>query len=197
MVKTNVSRQLGQWHEFAQRFSNVGGTFTHLQKVIDSKNLAMDIVRLIETKTGIEHVIDTDQLPFCESGSVIKEHKGNGKFKFDPQQLSFYLSNDQKDKGYIKGEFLAEEVKNLVCANATVLDYLLEFPHLIPQEWFLNPKGDNPHALVYISFWGTIYEDKDGMYVRALTSENGTLVQSSNEIKGGWRITSPTLIFNS
>ena len=49
--------------------------------------------------------------------------------------------------------------------NVNVLDYLFKNPHLIPESWKKDEKGNTR----YIFFWGTIYRNSGGsLYVRYL-----------------------------
>ena len=81
---------------------------------------------------------------------------------FDPSQLSLHLEPEQ-EKGYIKGEVLAERMKERGL-NSNVLQYLYEHQELIPESW----KGK------WVYFWGTIYRDAGGrLFVRCLRWDGG------------------------
>ncbi len=81
----------------------------------------------------------------------------------DLSKLSLHLEPEQKD-GYIKGEILSERLKEK-SLNANVLDYLIENPTYIPENWKKDEKGNTK----YIYFWGTIYRSSGGsLYVRCL-----------------------------
>ncbi len=109
-----------------------------------------------------EHLIDCDADPFIPDGLSVEEHKKGGLFKFDPNEISLYLSKGQK-KGVVSGYDLRKELADKPVANANVLDYLLAHPELIPEEW----KGK------FIFFWGTIYRYLGmGLCVRCLQWRN-------------------------
>jgi hypothetical protein len=130
-------------------------------KTLSEGDILADVLKVIKGQAEIkisERLIDCDSAPFIPNGWSVEEHKKSGFFKFDPAKISLYLSKKQK-KGSIGGHDLRKELSNKPVMNANILDYLLDHPELIPEEW----KGK------YIFFWGTIYRDSDGnLYVRCL-----------------------------
>lgn len=126
------------WNNAEIKTLSEGDTLAYVLKVIKGQ---------AEIKM-IEHLIDCDVAPFIPDGSSVEEHKKGGMFKFSPEKISFYFSKKQK-KGSIEGNDLRKELANYPVLNANVLDYLLDHPKLIPEEW----KGK------VIFFWGTIYRD--------------------------------------
>ncbi|PIZ99774.1 MAG: hypothetical protein COX77_00545 [Candidatus Komeilibacteria bacterium CG_4_10_14_0_2_um_filter_37_10] len=65
----------------------------------------------------------------------------------------------KQKKGSIEGNDLRKEIVSPLVLNANVLDWLLDHPELIPEEWKRK----------YIFFWGTIYRGSDdNLYVRYL-----------------------------
>ena len=106
----------------------------------------------------IEHLIDCNKDPFTPSGWKVEKHKKSGMVKWTKDLVHLYLSEKQKS-GCIQGNELREELEGKPVLNANVLDFLLNHPHLIPEEW----KGKA------VFFWGTIYRSPDGdLYVRYL-----------------------------
>ena len=104
------------------------------------------------------HIIDCDAAPFVPDGWSVEEHKRGGQFKFDPTRVELYLCKPQrKEDDIVRGHVLRKELKGKPVMNANVLDYLLCNPHLIPEEWKENNKGDTRHTF----FWGTIYRASD------------------------------------
>lgn len=102
------------------------------------------------------HIIDCDAQPFAPNGWKVEEHRKGGQFEWDPAQVRLHLSVPQQKGKWIRwiaGHKLREELSGLPVLNANVLDHLLAYPHLIPEEW----KGN------YIFFWGTIYRDPSGL----------------------------------
>lgn len=93
----------------------------------------------------------------------VEKHKKGGKFKWDVSKVQLFLSEDQQNRS-IEGNNLRKELSNQPVCNANVLDYLLDNPHLVPEEW----KGKT------VCFWGTIYYHFDGRrYVRCIICEGG------------------------
>ena len=120
--------------------------------------------------TVVEHVIDCDAQPYLPDGWSIEEHQKGGAFKWDAAQVAFHLSSGQKGDKYIEGNKLRKELADKPVLNANVLDYLLANPHLIPEEWKKDGKGNTR----YIFFWSTIYRNRDGyLYVRCLSWGDG------------------------
>lgn len=117
-----------------------------------------------------EHVIDLDadpRIPY--DGWKVEEHKKGGQFKWDASKVQLFLHSKQQG-GSIEGNKLRKEFANQPVYNANLLDYLLDNPHLIPEEW----KGKA------ICFWGTIYRDSDDdLCVRFLVWDGGLWRQDS------------------
>ncbi len=111
-----------------------------------------------------EHVIDLDadpRIPY--EGWKVEEHKKGGQFKWDASKVQLFLHSKQQG-GSIEGNKLRKELANQPVYNANLLDYLLDNPHLIPEEW----KGKA------VCFWGTIYRDSgDDLCVRCLVWNGG------------------------
>jgi len=104
------------------------------------------------------HLIDCDAPPFVPFEWSVEKHQLGGLWEFNPAKISFYQSSRQI-KGSIEGHKLRQELTNKPVLNANVLDYLLDHPELIPEDW--------KNKRIY--FWGTIYRDSDGdLYVRQL-----------------------------
>ena len=69
----------------------------------------------------------------------------------------------KQKKGSIEGNDLRKEIVSPLVLNANVLDWLLDHPELIPEEW----------KDFYIFFWGTIYRySEDSFSVRYLCWSN-------------------------
>lgn len=112
-----------------------------------------------------EHVIDCDVDPFVPDGWSVEEHRRGGMVKWDPTLVWLYLDRLQKS-GVVGGDKLHKALAKKPVLNANVLDYLLAYPHLIPEEW----EGK------YVFFWGTIYRRRGRygrLYVRFLLRRGG------------------------
>lgn len=146
--------------------------------------------------TVVEHVIDCDADPFNpwqKDGWTVEEHQKGGSFKWDAAQVAFHLSSGQKGDKYIEGNKLRKELadKGIPVLNANVLDYLLANPHLIPEEWKKDGKGNTR----YIFFWGTIYCRRDGsLYVRCLYWHGGGWDWGSDWLDRVWGSYGPAAV---
>jgi len=138
--------------------------FRELERRIDQGTIPFqrainDLQALIEGRTFDSRIIDCDADPFVPEGWTVAEHRERGQLKWNPDMVSLYLSDSQKDNKTIRGHELRKELENQLVLNANVLDYLLNHQGLIPETW----KGKQ------IFFWGTIYHDQDGsLCVRCL-----------------------------
>ena len=113
----------------------------------------------------IEPLIDLNADPFVPRGLAVERHQEGGFFKWDPKAVEPFIVGQQK-KGIINGnKLLRTELEGRPVFNANLLDWLLEHPHLIPEDW----KHDEQGRSRFIFFWGTIYRRLDGLlYVRCL-----------------------------
>jgi hypothetical protein len=104
------------------------------------------------------HLIDCNAHPFVPPEWFVEKHQLGGLWEFNPTKVFFYPSNRQVT-GSIEGHKLRQKLTDKSVLNANVLDYLLDHPELIPEDW--------KNKRIY--FWGTIYRDSDGdLYVRQL-----------------------------
>lgn len=87
----------------------------------------------------------------------------------------------------MKGTLLKARVEAKPALNATVLDYLFEFPELIPVSW----EG------LYVFFWGTIYRRHSGLAVRGLYLKGGILSIASRLLTRRWSAFNPAVIATS
>lgn len=119
----------------------------------------------------INHIIDCDKAPLIPYDSwKVEEHIKGGQFTWNPEKVKLFLSVNQKDGKSIEGNKLRKELKDEPVMNANLLDYLLDHPHLIPEEWKVDEKGNTR----YIFFWGTIYRSAgDRLCVRFLYFSGG------------------------
>ncbi len=110
------------------------------------------------------NTINCDAPPFTPDGWTIAPeseqlpNRVRGQLIFDPTKIKLYLSPNQQDGKRIEGNNLRKELENELTLNATVLDYLLAHPELIPEEWERDEKG----VIRYIFFWGTVYRNLNG-----------------------------------
>jgi hypothetical protein len=108
-------------------------------------------------------LIDTDVIPFIPYGWSIGEHQKGGLFEWSGESY-FLLLTKKQASGAVKGSQLQETLSNVPVLNACVLDYLIDNPHLIPEEWKAKK----------VFFWGTTYLNLDGVtFVRYLYNSIG------------------------
>ncbi|MCX6765628.1 MAG: hypothetical protein NT136_01545 [Candidatus Moranbacteria bacterium] len=136
----------------------------------------------------IDHVINCDADPFVPSGWNVIRHKKGRQLKWDPTEISLYLSKKQRDRKVIEGNILHKELEKMPVLNANVLDYLLANPHLIPEEW-----KDK-----YVFFWGTIYRDSTGyLSVRYLDWHGGRWHWHGRWLDDDWSDFNPAALLAS
>ena len=104
-----------------------------------------------------DYVIDLDADPFILEEWTVERHQKGGIFKWNPNEIQFYLSKRQM-KGTINGNKLSTKLTGKPVFNANLLDWLLIHQNLIPEEW----KHDEHGCTRYIFFWGTIYRNSSG-----------------------------------
>jgi hypothetical protein len=143
-----------------------------------------------ETPAAADHVIDLNADPFVPKGCTVEEHQKGGQFKWDATKMTLYLSKEQQDGKWIKGNKLREELRahnpcNYSAFNANLLDYLLKHQHLIPEDW----KGK------YVFFWGTVYRRPDGTpCVRCLYCGGRVWLWDVDWLGGGWSDSGPAAV---
>lgn len=150
-----------------------------IQKIIDSLTSKDDtvidnLIRFINNGCRLQiignHEVDTSCTPaFPFPGATIESHAKSGKMILDFSKLNFYLTEKQKN-GSINGHELKKKQNNKKVLNACVLDYLLENPNLIPEDWKKDANGN----IRFVYFWGTIFRSSRGvLYVRCLYFRGG------------------------
>ena len=134
----------------------------------------------------INHIIDCSTPPLIPyDGWKVEEHVTGKSFTWDPTKVRLHLSKNQMDGKTIEGNKLSKELKDLPVMNANVLDYLLDHPYLIPEEW----KGNA------VFFWGTIYRNSgDDLCVRCLIWGGGRWKQHGRWLGDDWVGTIPAIV---
>lgn len=120
------------------------------------------------------HIIDCDAEPFAPEGSKVHPEdqlpgKMQGSLIWDPSAVRFYLSNFQRNGKRLIGDKLHDELVGKAVLPANILDYLLAHQRLIPEQWERDERG----CPRWIFFWGTIYCDAHGLFVRCLVFLQG------------------------
>ncbi len=141
-------------------------------KPLGKEFLATQRIRVIDDNTIEVNLGISPKLPF--DGAVVESHTGEGwapvqkrldGLYVDNRKVEVFLSERQQNGKTVQGLELREELTGKPVLNANILDALLEYPHLIPEDW----KKDENGKTLYIFFWGTEYRYRGGsLYVRDL-----------------------------
>lgn len=113
---------------------------------------------------------------------------------FDPSKLILHLEPEQED-GYITGNILRERLKGKNPLSASILDYLIEHPEIIPESWKeKTAKGTTQ----FIYFFGTIYRSRSGnLYVRYWCWDEGRWQSDYYWLDYYWRGLDPSALLAS
>lgn len=164
---------IGQMNQVGDALENAGFTPAEVEKLRKFGNLAgiRALINGLAEIQVVKHVIDCDTDPLIPyEGWKVEEHKKGGQFAWDPTKVTLYLSPNQAEGKSIVGNKLRKELEGQPVFNANLLDYLVEHPHLIPEEWKVDEKGRTR----YIFFWGTVYRRSGGgLCVRCLYWDGG------------------------
>lgn len=150
----------------------------------------LSVVRGRSEVTVRKHIINLDAAPLIPSGLELREsdqpsNRARGQFEWSSTKVRLHLDEIQKDGNVIEGNKLRKQLGNEPVLPATLLDYLLANPHLIPEEW----KG----KAVY--FWGTIYRAQFGnLCVRCLIWRDGQWRAYYGYLFHGWDDLSPAAL---
>lgn len=131
-----------------------GGQLNAIVKRLGGPEFALRLLRGELEVKEIEHLINLDASPLIPcTGWQVEEHRQGGQLKWDPAKVRLRLSPDQQNGKVVKGHQLRKELAEQPVLNANLLDYLIDRPHLIPDNW----KQDEQGRTIFIYFWGTIY----------------------------------------
>lgn len=130
-------------------------------------------------------IIDCDADPFLPAGWRVEEHRQGGQLEWTKSLINLYLADGQKNGQWLGGHELRAVLKNQPVLNANMLDFLLKYPQLIPEEW--------KNGAVF--FWGTIYRDSAvGLYVRCLYWGGGRWFWSWYPLGVDWDASHPAAV---
>ena len=171
-MDTELMLDVGQANELKLAFRRHGWSNAEINKLCEGNLLAhlLPLVREYGNITAVvKYLINCDADPFIPNGWRVEEadqlvSRVRSVFEWDESKVLLHLSSNQMDGKSIKGEQLQTELANESVLNANVLDYLLAYQTLIPDEW----KGK------CVFFWGTVYRDLRGrLCVRFLYFDDG------------------------
>lgn len=142
---------VGQMNQLADALEAAGytpGDVTKMRSSMDALRQFKGVLGGLSEIVVHKHIIDCDADPYVPDGWSVESHKKGGQLEWASDKVALWLCQAQEASKVVQGNELRKlvEVEQDVL-NANVLDYLLEHPHLIPQEW----KGKA------VFFWGTIY----------------------------------------
>lgn len=193
---SDLMLDVGQANELKLAFRRADYSNDDIKRLCESNALAdvRSVLRGYATITIVEHIINCDADPFnpwSKEGRTVEKHQKGGQWKFDPKQVEFFLSSNQKGDKAIEGNKLRKELAEKPVFNVNVLDYLLANPHLIPEEWKTGGNGNTR----YIFFWGTIYRLRDGgLYVRCLCWYDGRWDWGGRWLGNDWDSDGPAAV---
>ena len=166
---SDLKLDVDQASELKAAFRRGDWTNAEIKKICEGNILAdfRKVVKGLAEIKMIEHLIDLDADPFVPDGWAVEEHIKGGQWKFNPDEIKFYLFKGQKKD---KDNELRKELVGKPVFNANFLDYLLAHPNLIPDEC----KKDENDNTRYIFFLGTRYRAPSGhLFVRCLSQSGG------------------------
>ncbi|MEN9604804.1 MAG: hypothetical protein RJB39_489 [Candidatus Parcubacteria bacterium] len=154
--------------ELAHALNRNGWAPTDIKWLTEGERLAtiLPVARGCGKVQIITHFIDLAADPFIPSGLTLEKHTpGVSQFEWNPAKVRLHLSENQKDGKSIEGNKLRKELATESPFNANLLDYLVDHPDLIPEDWKKDADGNTR----YIYFWGTIFRyADDDLCVRCL-----------------------------
>ncbi len=170
----------------------VGFTPSELRELAGRKDL-LELVR--PAVRGQDQVIvDCDAEPFKPKDWKVEEHKKGGQLLLNLPKIKLHFSLNQQGGRVIEGNKLRKELVSESVLNANVLDYLLAYPKLIPEDWKRDANGNTRH----IFFWGTIYRSSHGfLCVLFLSWDDGAWFRGSRWLESVWRGISPAAVLAS
>lgn len=144
-------------------------------KPLGAEFLATQRVKVVNDTTIMVNLDAPPKLPFDNAkieknsgGGWVKVEKREGELYVDDYRVVLHLSEQQKNSR-MSGHELRKELSGKPVLHPNILDALLEYPDLIPEDW----KKDEDRY-IYIFFWAVIFRSSDGnLCVRCLYFSGG------------------------
>ncbi|MEK7520197.1 MAG: hypothetical protein AAB581_03090 [Patescibacteria group bacterium] len=158
---------VGQANELKLAFRRAGWTNRDVKRLTEGFTLEHILPIVRGYAEVMPYTIDCDANPFVPYDWHVMEHRKMGLFEWDPTRIELFWSSDQRASSFsiADSDKVRQELAEKVVLNANVLDWLLQNPHLIPDEWMQKVNGVSLHTY----FWGTIYANAHGdLFVRCL-----------------------------
>lgn len=155
------------------------------------KSIKTDYEKSVSPEPKVEYVIDFDSAPKIVAGFTIAPDSDQiasrvrGKRNLSDIKVRLHLDDDQKGTRYMTGYDLKPTLEGHEVYGAQLLDFYLEHPDLIPEDWKI--KG-------LIFFWGTIYRDSGGRFCVRYLSWSGTSWISNVNKHDVWDKLSPAAV---
>ena len=134
MNKDDLKFDVSQAHELKLAFRRNGWTNSDI-KALSEKNILSVVLKFLNEK-----FVNLNKRPVIPSAEAIMHSNGGGLWEFNPEEVFFCTKSKYSSVDYLNG------------FNANLLDFLLKYPHLIPEEWKQYDK---------IFFPGTVYTSKN------------------------------------
>lgn len=194
------------WKGVGQFIAVLVQIWTIIKGVVDETKVGIEILGWIVEGDGREcfkrflgelvaehkNIIDFDSVPTIPRGLTIAldryqiVSRVSGKRNLKDIKIRLHLDDGQTDGKVIMGNELREKLRGQEVYGAQLLDFYLEHPDLIPEDW--KKKG-------YIFFWGTIYFDDRGyLYVRCLCWNGTRWVSFYFWLGSGWDGSDPAAV---
>ena len=152
----------------------------------------------IDENTIAVDLESSPRLPF--SGAEIEQHIGVGGAIFQKRadglyrngrKVGLHPSERQLNGKWLKGHELRDELTGKPVLNANELDALYDNPHLIPEDWKKDERGN----IRFIFFWGTIYRGSAGsLCVGCLSFGDGSWNRSYCWLDDDWNDNNPAAL---
>jgi hypothetical protein len=163
-ITLDVERAL----ELKEAFARTGWTESDIGKLCEG-NMLGKVLQVLNGTATIEvievakHIIHCSALPYnpwADRNWYVERHEPSGSLLWYKGAATLYRPRYADNYPEYTGNILLRELseRRVSVLNANVLDYLLENPHLIPEEW----KSDSSGNVMWIAFWGTMYRDPKG-----------------------------------
>jgi hypothetical protein len=173
MGTRRLTLDVGMANQLKLAFQRCGWANEEIERLIVG-NILADVRNVVLGHAVIENrqnIIDQTTHEFWQVNCKIEEHYiiGNGTLRWNQAHVKLYLAPIQTEADRIDGNSIRSALAGKPLLNASILDYLLSHPHLIPKHW----KRDEMGNIRYTFFWGTIYSFPGGEFsVRCLFWEN-------------------------
>lgn len=147
---------------------------------------------LLYQKQLSESVIDFNSTPVCPPGLTIAPDseqiasRVRGKRNLSEIRVGLHLDDGQTNGRWLGGYDLKAKLEGQPVLGAQLLDFYLEHPDLIPEDW--KKKG-------WIFFWGTIYHGASGsLYVRYFAWNGTGWYSGCHRFDGTWNDSGPAAV---